>query len=259
MSTSDSRSGSASEGSRPDALSIVRTIVGYSGIYPFMAAAAGIGVVNRRMKTGLDFMMSTYPGFALAAGGVEARVSGVEHLWSARPAVFIFNHRNMIDGLIVANLLQRDYTSVAKKQLADAPLIGPAGRAAGVVFIDRENRESSIKSLEDATVAFDRGTSIIISPEGTRQDDTVLGPFKKGAFRLAMAGGVPIVPIVFHNAEQIQGASGFLMRPGVVDVDVLEPIPTEGWTVKGLAKKIDAVRNQMLDVLERGPSTDSDS
>jgi putative phosphoserine phosphatase/1-acylglycerol-3-phosphate O-acyltransferase len=259
MATSSSSSGSASGDARPDPLSVVRTAIGYGGVYPFMLAAAGIGAVNRRMKTGLDFMMSTYPGFALAAGGVEPRVTGVEHLWSTRPAVFIFNHRNMIDGLIVANLLQRDFTSVAKKQLADAPLIGPAGRAAGVVFIDRENAESAIKSLQEATAAFDEGTSIIISPEGTRQDDTLLGPFKKGAFRLAMAGDVPIVPIVFHNAEQIQGASGFLMKPGIVDVDVLEPIPTRGWTVKGLPQRIESVRNQMLAVLERGPSTDTDS
>ena len=48
-----------------------------------------------------------------------------------------------------------------------------------------------------------KGLSVIIAPEGTRSADGELGPFKKGAFRIAMATGLPIVPIVVRNAEMI--------------------------------------------------------
>jgi putative phosphoserine phosphatase / 1-acylglycerol-3-phosphate O-acyltransferase len=240
-----------------DVLSVVRTVIGYGGIYPFMLTALGIGAVNRRLETGLDFMLSTYPDFALAAGGVRTRVTGEEHLWTDRPAVFIFNHRNMIDGLIVARLLQHDYTSVAKEEMAKAPLIGTVGRRAGIVFINRSDSEKAVASLQRATAAFDQGKSVILAPEGTRQDETRLGPFKKGAFRMAMAGGVPVVPIVFHNAEAIQLASGFLMKSGVVDVDVLAPISVSDWTVDDLDERIAEVHRAFLDVLERGPAHSS--
>jgi len=237
---------------KTDLMAIARTVVSYGGVYPFMLTALGVGAVNRRLSTGLDFMMSSYPDFALAAGGVDVRVTGEERLWSHRPAVFIFNHRNMIDGLIVARLLQRDYTSIAKQEMAKAPLIGTMGRAAGVVFIDRADTNKAIESLHGATEAFKKGKSIIIAPEGTRQDGVLLGPFKKGAFRLAMDGGVPLVPIAFHNAEIIQPAKGFVMNSGTVDVEVLEPIDVSKWTVKTLDKRIAEVHANFLSVLERG-------
>jgi putative phosphoserine phosphatase/1-acylglycerol-3-phosphate O-acyltransferase len=239
-------------GRKTDIMAVARTVVSYGGVYPFMLTALGVGAVNRRLSTGLDFMMSSYPDFALAAGGVDVRVTGEERLWSHRPAVFIFNHRNMIDGLIVARLLQRDYTSIAKQEMAKAPLIGTMGRKAGVVFIDRADTNKAIESLHGATEAFKNGKSIIIAPEGTRQDGVLLGPFKKGAFRLAMEGGVPVVPIAFHNAEIIQPTKGFLMHSGTVDVEVLEPIDVSKWTVKSLDKRIAEVHAKFLAVLERG-------
>ena len=65
-------------------------------------------------------------------------------------------------------------------------------------------------------------------PEGTRSGTGRLGPFKKGAFRLAMAGGVPVVPIVFRNANDVWPLGTQFMRPGTVDVVVHPPIPTDG-------------------------------
>ena len=51
--------------------------------------------------------------------------------------------------------------------------------------------------------------------------DGKLGPFKKGAFRMAMATGLPIIPIVIRNAEVIGDRDATIMRPGTVDVAVL--------------------------------------
>ena len=73
--------------------------------------------------------------------------------------------------------------------------------------------------------------------------------FKKGPFRIAMAAGVPIVPIVIRNAEDLAPHNSMVMHPAKIDVKVLPPIPTSDWTVKNLDQRIGAVRQQYLDAL----------
>ena len=89
----------------------------------------------------------------------------------------------------------------------------------------------------------------MIAPEGTRLDTTEVGEFKKGAFRMAMATGIPIVPIVIRNAEMIGGRNATQMNRGTVDVAVLPPIPTDDWTRANLRARMDAVRQLYVDTL----------
>jgi putative phosphoserine phosphatase/1-acylglycerol-3-phosphate O-acyltransferase len=68
-----------------------------------------------------------------------------------------------------------------------------------------------------------------------------------------MAAGVPIVPIVIRNADDIAPRNASLMRSGTVDMCVLPPIPTEGWTVENLSHNIAEVRRQFVDTLAHWP------
>ena len=72
--------------------------------------------------------------------------------------------------------------------------------------------------------------------------------------RMAMAAGVPIVPIVIRNAEMIAGRNATRMNRGRVDVAVLPPVPTDDWTVADVAERIDAVRQLYLDTLAAWPA-----
>jgi len=105
--------------------------------------------------------------------------------------------------------------------------------------------------VEDALL---RGKSLAVAPEGTRSGSGRLGPFKKGAFRLAMAGGVPVVPIVFRNANDVWPLGTQFMRPGTVDVVVHPPIPTVDWTDETLDTHIAQVRELYLDTLAKWPT-----
>ena len=80
-----------------------------------------------------------------------------------------------------------------------------------------------------------------------------IGEFKKGAFRMAMAAKVPIVPIVIRNVDDIGSRASGTMRPGVVDVAVLPPIPVEDWTLRDLDKRIATVRQLFVSTLEDWP------
>ena len=96
----------------------------------------------------------------------------------------------------------------------------------------RRSRRPRSKSLHKIEELARKGLSVLIAPEGTRLDTTEVGPFKKGPFRIAMAAGIPIVPIVIRNAEVIADRDSSTFNPGTVDVAVFPPIPVDDWTTR---------------------------
>ena len=104
--------------------------------------------------------------------------------------------------------------------------------------------------MRPAVEALERGLSIAIAPEGTRSPTPRLGPFKKGAFHIAMQAAVPIVPIVFRNALDALPKGGTVVRPATVEAVVLRPIPTTTWTQATLDEEIARIRDRFVDVLE---------
>ena len=122
-----------------------------------------------------------------------------------------------------------------------------------IAFVDRGDTTASVEALKSIEQLATKGLSVLVSPEGTRLDTTGVGPFKKGAFRIAMAAGIPVVPIVIRNAELIGGGKATSMNPGTVDIAVLPPIPVDDWTVEELPERIEGVRRQFLDTLADWP------
>jgi len=127
------------------------------------------------------------------------------------------------------------------------PVVGKLLEMAGVVFVDRKNVKDAIKAMEPLVRAIRRdGRSVCIAPEGTRTLTPTLGPFKKGAFHLAIQAGVPIVPVVIHNSGDVQPKTEFAMRPATVHVDVLPPVDTSRWRAATVDRHVREVRNMFL-------------
>jgi putative phosphoserine phosphatase/1-acylglycerol-3-phosphate O-acyltransferase len=80
-----------------------------------------------------------------------------------------------------------------------------------------------------------------------------LGRFKKGPFHMAMQGGVPILPIVIRNAGEHLWRGSKVMRPGVIDVHVLEPVSVQSWTPETMEEGIAGVRRQFVETLANWP------
>src|SRR5262249_35007455 len=153
---------------------------------------------------------------------------------------FIFNHQSGIDMLLLCKLLRRDIVGIAKQEMRSNPIFGPAFALAGTVFVDRFNHDKAIQALQPAVEALREGLSIAIAPEGTRSPTPRLGRFKKGAFHMAMAANVPVVPIVFRNALDALPKHAAVVRPATVEVVVHPPIPTTKWTAETLDQEIAA-------------------
>ncbi len=130
----------------------------------------------------------------------------------------------------------------------------------GTVFVDRADGKSAIRAMEPLVDAIQKeGKSICIAPEGTRSLTPKLEPFKKGAFHLAMQAGVPIVPIVIHNATDVAPKNEFVMRPATVRVTVLPPVDTSGWSVKTINSHVRDVRNMFLRTLGQAEESVAES
>jgi putative phosphoserine phosphatase/1-acylglycerol-3-phosphate O-acyltransferase len=231
----------------------LRTVIGIGSMIPVGATAVGWGLLTRSRRRGVNFFTGTFPSLLLALNGVHLNVIGKENLTRQRPAVFIFNHRNQVDPLISAALLRDNWITVGKKELERDPIAGPLGRLTDAAFIDRDDATAAVESLHKVEDRAKKGLSVMIAPEGTRVDTTEVGPFKKGAFRIAMAAGIPIVPIVIRNAEVVAARDSVAINPGAVDVAVFPPISVSGWTVDELGDRISGVRQLYLDTLAQWP------
>lgn len=234
----------------PTALDYARTISATTSMIGAFTAGIGLYGVTRSKREATNFATALYGDIGAAIAGIELDVHGEENLWKSRPCVFLLNHQSKADVIIMAKLVRRDMGGVAKKEARNVPVLGKLLELAGIIFIDRQNTGSAIKAMEPLVAAIrNEGKSIVIAPEGTRTLTPKLNPFKKGAFHLAMQAGVPIVPVVIHNAHDVAPKNEFIMRPAKVRVDVLPPIESSAWSVETLDVHIAEVRNLYLEAL----------
>jgi putative phosphoserine phosphatase/1-acylglycerol-3-phosphate O-acyltransferase len=220
------------------------------GVLASVLVSLGVGIVLlaawRDRQRAANAMIGVWIRIAPPIAGLRLEVRHAERIDASRPAVFVFNHQSSADILILCMLLRRDFTGVAKQEIRHHWVLGPAFAFAGAVFIDRFDRPKAIAALQPAVDVVRGGISVGIAPEGTRSRDGRLGPFKKGAFRLALAARVPIVPIVLHDSARILPRKAIAVRPGTVHVEVLEPIATDAWTLESLDAHIAEVRGRYL-------------
>jgi putative phosphoserine phosphatase/1-acylglycerol-3-phosphate O-acyltransferase len=234
----------------PGVEEVARTALALGSIVPSSLVGLGVGLLNRSPREGLNVAGALWGDLTTALAGIDLRVEGEEHLWSHRPAVFLFNHQSELDAPLMMHMLRRDVTGVAKRELLTNPLFGPFFWASGVVFVDRADTRRAIEALAPAIDALRQGRSLMIAPEGTRQPTPRLGRFKKGAFHLAMQAGVPIVPVVFRNVLDALPKGTWAIHRSTVEAVVLPPIDTSGWTRANLDAEIQAIRQRYLEVLE---------
>ena len=165
----------------------------------------------------------------LFASGVRLRVHGAEYMAPGQPRIFVCNHVSWFDVFAMAAALGRG-TFVAKSELYRIPVFGLGMRLVGIIRIERENRKAAFAAYEVAAERIRRGTAVVVFPEGTRGHSYALRPFKKGPFVLAIAAGVPIVPVIAHGTIEAMRKGGIRVRSGIVDLHFLEPVPTAGYS-----------------------------
>ena len=228
---------------------IIRSLLVYGTALPILAAGLPIRVLGASGREATNISLSAWTSVAAAIARLKLLVDGEKHLWSDRPAVFIFNHQSAVDVLITARMLREDVIGVAKMEIKHQLPMGIAFAYTGTVFIDREHVGDPRLALKPAVDALKSGRSVVIAPEGTRSRDGTLGSFKLGAFHMARQAGVPIVPIVIHNAQDALPYKGVVVRPAEVKVTVLPPQRTDAWELADVEHQAQRIRGLYLDAL----------
>ncbi|MEM6485759.1 MAG: HAD-IB family hydrolase [Pseudomonadota bacterium] len=237
---------------RPTLNQYIRSIAATISLVPTFVAGLPIYALTGSRRDATNFSISLFAETASALINLDLKVRGEEHIWSNRPAVFVFNHQSKADVVICAKLLRRDMAGVGKQEIKKMPVIGKVLELGGVVMIDRKNASSAIEAMRPLVDAMrDEGKSVALAPEGTRTVSPNLAPFKKGAFHLAIQAGVPIVPIVIHNAGDVAPKGDFVFRPARVEVDVLPPVDTGDWSPETIDDHVREVRNMFLRTLRQ--------
>jgi putative phosphoserine phosphatase/1-acylglycerol-3-phosphate O-acyltransferase len=238
---------------RPGLRTLARTGAALAGFGAASGVGVGLGLLNRSRRDAINLGGVLGAEVGLTVAGIRLEVQGEEHLWTHRPAVFLFNHQSSLDMLVLGKILRRDFTGVAKKELSRDPRFALIGWLADIAYVDRSNPEQAREALKPAVEKLRSGTSVVIAPEGTRASTPRLLPFKKGGFHLAMQAGVPLVPIVIRNAGDLAWRNSMIMRPGTIQVAVLPPVSVEDWTVEQLNERVAGVRSRYQETLDHWP------
>lgn len=184
----------------------------------------------------------------LWVSGVKLVVHGAERLSATHGVVYIANHVSWYDIFALASVIPRS-TWIAKAELRRLPLFGRAAAAAGIIFIDRDNRKAAFESYNNAAEQVRRGRSVVICPEGTRGKDYHLRPFKKGPFVLAIAADADVIPTIVYGTREVMPKGSFMIRSGTVHIHFLEPVSATGHAYEDRTRLMQTVWARMAEAM----------
>jgi 1-acyl-sn-glycerol-3-phosphate acyltransferase len=170
--------------------------------------------------------------------GVQPRVTGMENLPDG-PVVLLPKHQSTWETFTFPCLMPRPLCYVFKRELLMIPFFGWAMGRLDMIHIDRSKRtEAWARVAEQGRRFMADGRWVIMFPEGTRTPRGSQGTYKSGGTRLAVAAGVPVVPIAVTSARCWPRKS-FVVRPGVVDLSIGPPIASIGRDPDELMREVE--------------------
>jgi 1-acyl-sn-glycerol-3-phosphate acyltransferase len=198
-------------------LSVLYTLILTTLCVPLAVVANGHGVTP---------LMRLWSWLIFHTCGISAEIEGLENLEGAGSVVLVSNHQSLLDIVAVTKLIPREIRFVAKRELTKVPLVGFVMARSGNVVIDRT---SGGKEIRRALDAIGHGYSICVFAEGHRFSDNRVHAFSEGAAWLAIATGLPCVPLAISGTAALMPRGAKFVVPGRKMRMVLgKPLETKG-------------------------------
>ena len=190
-------------------------------------------------------------GKILFLSGIKKKVIGVERVPKDRSVLFIINHRGFFDIILAFYTVPILSGFVSKKEIAKVPGLRIWMRLIRCVFLDRENPREGIKAILKGIENIKNGTSMFISPEGTRNSGEGLLEFKPGSLKMAEKTGCPIVPVAITNANKVFEDHLPWIKSNEMTIEYGEPIYIQELSKEAKAKLLEHCREKVLELYEK--------
>lgn len=191
------------------------------------------------------FFIRLWAGIWSFLSGIRYEVQGLDYIDKSRPYIYVFNHRSFLDAPVIPMAIPQPLKALGKKELSRIPVFGwIVGKFA--IWVDRTSTESRRTSVEKLIKILEKGKSVVVAPEGTRNDTgQTLLPFQKGAFRLSIDTGIPILPIAIIGADKIMKRGSLLLRPGKVRIYFSQEMNPPSQSESAASEFCEKVRNRV--------------
>lgn len=184
--------------------------------------------------------------------GIKIEARNLENYDIGGPFILVCNHQSSLDLIVMATCWPNKCTAMVKKELLYTGPFGLILKLANAIFVERQNTDKARQTLARVFQHIKaEGIRVWVFPEGTRNHESGMLPFKKGAFHLAVDAQIPVLPLVissysdFYNKKERKFGSGKLI------VEALSAIPTVGLTKDDVPGFAERVRKLMLDVYNK--------
>ena len=206
-------------------------------------AAKAAGDFEEERKWILD-STATFGPMIMEQFGVDLHVHGEENIPESGPVVIMSNHQGYADIPVLFAVFRKfQFGFIAKKYLEKIPFYGPWMPRIRSVFIENDDPRESLKAISRGIEYINDGFSMAICPEGTRSKGPKVGPFMRGAIKLATKPQVPIVPVALNGTYKMFEETGVITGCRI-DVKIFPPIETAGLSrqeEKDLADKLEEI------------------
>ncbi len=155
---------------------------------------------------------------------VKVSVRGRENIDKRTSYVFVANHQGAYDIFSVYGYLGHNFKWMMKKSLRKIMLVGYTCQKCGHIFVDRSSPTAIRRTIETAEKRLCDGMSLVVFPEGARTFTGKMGPFKKGAYQLALEFHLPLVPVTIDGSFDIMPRMRYVPRPGRIVLTIHKPI-----------------------------------
>lgn len=134
-------------------------------------------------------------------GNVKIESYGKENIPKEDGFMFFPNHQGMYDVLAIIDACNNTFSVVAKKEVANVPLLKQTFACTKSYMMDREDIRQSMQVIMNVANDVKNGKNFLIFPEGTRsKNGNVIGEFKGGSFKAATKARCPIVPVALIDS-----------------------------------------------------------
>jgi len=155
---------------------------------------------------------------------VRVTVNGRENIDRKTSYVFVANHQGAYDIFSVYGYLGHNFKWMMKKSLRKLLLVGYTCEKCGHIFVDRSSPSAIRHTIEIAEKRLRDGMSLVVFPEGARTSTGKMGPFKKGAYQLALEFHLPLVPVTIDGSFDVLPRTRNVPRPGHITLTIHHPI-----------------------------------